>query len=105
MRRDFYLHKRKNGIYYVEFIDKVSGTKLTAKSTGETEKLKAQIKAELWLINGIPTGRLKEPRPIEKTAGILGIIKAIRKAELDSDDAKMMCKYEKKMHSKVAEEN
>ena len=48
MRRDYYLHKRKNGIYYVEFIDKVSGKKLSARSTGETEPLKAQVKAELW---------------------------------------------------------
>jgi hypothetical protein len=57
MRRDYYLHKRKNGIYYVEFIDKASGKKLSARSTMETDKIKAQVKAELWLINGIPTGR------------------------------------------------
>ncbi len=24
MRREYYLHKRKNGIYYVEFIDTVA---------------------------------------------------------------------------------
>jgi integrase len=87
MRREYYLHKRKNGIYYVEFIDKVSGSKLSARSTGETEKLKAQVKAELWKISGIPTGRLKKPRPIEEAAGIESCIKLIRRSELNSDDA------------------
>jgi len=86
MCREYYLHKR-DGIYYVEFIDKVSGKKLSARSTGETEKLKAQIKAEQWLVNGIPTERLKKPRPIEEIAGIEGILRSIRKADLTPDDA------------------
>jgi integrase len=87
MSRDFYLHKRKNGFYYVEFIDKVTGSKLSARSTGETEKIKAQVMAETWLLNGIPTGRMKKPRPIEQAAGIESVVKLIRKSELDSDDA------------------
>jgi hypothetical protein len=87
MSRDYYIHKRQNGIYYVEFIDKANGKKLSARSTGETDKIKAQVKAELWKINGIPTGRLKKPRPIIEAAGIEFIIRTIRKAELNSDDA------------------
>ena len=84
---EYYLHKRKTGIYYVEFIDKVSGLKLSARSTGETDRIKAQVKAELWLVNGVPTGRVKKPRPIEEAAGIEAVIRAIRKSELNSDDA------------------
>jgi len=87
MGRDYYIHKRKNGIFYVEYIDKETGVKLSAKSTGETEKLKAQIKAELWLVNGIPTGRLKKPRFIEQVVGIETIISSIRKSDLNADDA------------------
>ena len=87
MRREYYLHKRKNGIYYVEFIDKVSGTKLSAISTGESEKLKAEVKAELWKVAGIPIGKTKTPRPIEEAAGIESIIKTIGKADLTPDDA------------------
>jgi integrase len=86
MCRDYYLHTR-NGIYYVEYINKVSGKKLSARSTGETDEIKAQVKAELWLANGIPTGRKQKPRPIEEAAGIESIIKVIRKSELNSDDA------------------
>jgi DNA-dependent RNA polymerase auxiliary subunit epsilon len=55
MGREYYLHKRPNNIYYVEFIDKVSGKKLSARSTGESELLKAQVKVELWKVNGVPT--------------------------------------------------
>ena len=87
MRRDYYLHKRKNGIFYVEFVNPENGEKMSARSTGETDKIKATIKAELWKVNGLPTGRLKKPRPIVEAAGIESIIKTIRKSELNSDDA------------------
>ena len=87
MSRDYYIHKRQSGIYYVEFIDKVSGEKLSARSTGETDKIKAQVKAELWKTSGIPTGRLKKPRPVEEAAGIEAVIRVIGKSELNADDA------------------
>ncbi|MCL2192724.1 MAG: hypothetical protein FWB78_04935 [Treponema sp.] len=80
MRWDYYLHKRKNGVYYVEFIDKASGKKLSARSAGETDK----VKAELWKINGIPTGRLGKPRPMEEAARVESVTRAMRKAELNS---------------------
>ena len=73
----------RSGVYYVEFIDKASGKKLSARSTGETDKVKAQVKAELWKIQGIPTGRLGEPHPIEEAAGVEAVIRA----ELNPDDA------------------
>ena len=87
MRRDYYIHKRKNGVFYVEFIDKASGKKLSARSTGETDRVKAQVKAELWKIQGVPTGRLRKPRPVEEAAGIKAVVRAMRKAELNADDA------------------
>jgi hypothetical protein len=60
---------------------------MSARSTGETDRIKAQVKAELWKVNGIPTGRLKEPRPIVEAVGIEAVIRAIRKSELNSNDA------------------
>ena len=84
--REYYLHKR-NGIFYVEFINPENGKKLTARSTGETDRNKAIEKIGQWKINGIPTGRKSQPRPLEEAAGIENIIKAIRKAEINSDDA------------------
>jgi len=87
MRREYYIHKRKNGIFYVEYVNPENGKKLSARSTGETDQVKAQVKAELWKVNGIPTGRQKKPRPIIEAAGLESIIKVIRKSELNSDDA------------------
>jgi integrase len=87
MRREYYLHKRRNGIFYVEFLNPENGKKLSARSTGESDRVQAQVKAELWKVNGIPTGRLKKPRPIAEAAGIEAVIRAIRKSELNSDDA------------------
>jgi integrase len=86
MCRDYYLHTR-DGTYYVEFVDKASGKKLTAKSTGETDLRKAELKAELWLAKGIPAGKKKKPRSLEEIAGVEGILRAIRKADLNADDA------------------
>ena len=40
MRREYYLHKRKNGIFYVEYVNPENGEKLSARSTGETDKIK-----------------------------------------------------------------
>jgi integrase len=86
-RKEFYLHQRKSGTYFVEFVDPVSGKKLSAKSTGEATLAKADSIARLWLVNGIPAEKQKMPRPIEEVGGIESIIKSIRKAELNSDDA------------------
>jgi hypothetical protein len=87
MRRSFYLHRRQNGIFYVEFVNPENGKKLSARSTGETDKFKAQIQAEIWKVNGIPTEKLKKPRPIVEAAGIESVIRSIKKAELNADDA------------------
>jgi integrase len=86
-RREYYLHKRRNGIFYVEYINPENGKKLSAKSTRETDPVKAQVKAELWKVNGIPAGGLKKPRSITEVAEIEAVIKLIRKSELNSDDA------------------
>ena len=87
MSREYYLHKRKSGVYYVEFVDPASGRKLSARSTRERDPINAQVKAELWKINGLPAGRLKKPRPLEEAAGIESVIRAIRKSVLNADDA------------------
>jgi len=86
MCREYYLHKR-NGIFYVEFVNLENGKKLTARSTGETDQIKAQVKAELWKVNGLPTRGPKKPRPVIEIAGVESIVKAIRKSELNADDA------------------
>jgi integrase len=97
MSREYYLHKRQNGIFYVEFVNKENGKKLNARSTGETDMLKAQVKAELWKDKGITTGGSIKPRPIAEAAGIESIVKSIRKAELVSDDALRIVSFLKSM--------
>jgi hypothetical protein len=87
MSREYYLHKRPNVIFYIEFINPENGKKLSAKSTGETTLIKAQVKAEIWKSNGIPTGKLKNPRTVEEVAGIESIVKSIRKSDINADDA------------------
>jgi integrase len=87
MRREYYLHRRRGGIFYVEFVRLDTGAKLSARSTGETDRIRAQVKAELWKMQGVPTGRARKPRTLEDAAGIEEFLRAVRKADLDSDDA------------------
>ena len=87
MRREYYLHQRTNGIFYVEFINPENGRKLSARSTGETDLKKAQFRAELWLEKGVPTGKTKKTRPIAEASSIENVIRAIKKSDLNDDDA------------------
>jgi len=83
--RQFYFHQR-NGIYYAELVTP-EGYKLPAKSTGTTNRDEALLKIAEWLKSGIPSGRAREPRPIEEIAGIETVMKAMRRAGLNADDA------------------
>ena len=88
MCREYYLHKRQGGIFYVQFVNPENGKLMTARSTGETDKLKAQVQVELFKRDGsIPTGRARKPKLIEEAAGTEAIITTIRKAGHNADDA------------------
>jgi integrase len=45
------------------------------------------LKVAAWLQTGIPTGRKRKPRPLEIVTSLDGIIKSIKKTELNADDA------------------
>ena len=86
MRR-YYLHTRNDGIFYAELLDPSTGQKLSARSTGTKNRDEALLKIAEWLKSGIPTGRIRKPRTLEAAAGIENILRAIRKTDLNSDDA------------------
>ena len=86
MRR-YYLHTRHNGIIYAELIDPETGTKLSARSTRTKSRDEALLIVAEWLKSGIPTGKAQKPRTLEAAAGIETILKIIRRAELNKDDA------------------
>ena len=86
MRR-YYLHTRHSGVFYAELVDPQTGRKLTARSTGTKNRDEALLKIAEWLKSGIPTGRIRKHRPLEVAAGIENILRAIRKTDLNSDDA------------------
>ncbi|MCL2139674.1 MAG: hypothetical protein FWH41_09130, partial [Treponema sp.] len=41
----------------------------------------------MWKTSGVPSGRLRKPRPVGELAGVEGIVKAVRRADLTPDDA------------------
>jgi len=85
--RRYYLHTRHNGTYYAELVDPNTGLKLTARSTGTISRDEALLIVAEWLKFGTPTGKAQIPRTLETAAGIESILKIIRRADLNSDDA------------------
>lgn len=78
MRKHYYLHKRKNGRYYVRFVDKATGRVGTAVSTGEKSKSKAEIKAfEMFEQRNTPEN------PVERLVALIEK-KDLKKNELEA---------------------
>jgi integrase len=71
----------------VEFVVPETGQKLTARSTGTTDRDEAILKISEWLRGGIPAGRGRRARSLEDTASLETIIRSVRKAPLTPDDA------------------
>jgi integrase len=84
MRR-YYLHTR-HGIFYAELVTP-EGRKIAARSTGKTTKDEALLVVAEWLKYGVPAGRNRKPRPVDVVMGLDGILKTIRKTDLNGEDA------------------
>jgi hypothetical protein len=84
MRR-YYLHARK-GVYYAELVTP-EGRRLSARSTKKTTEDEALLVVADWLKNGVPTGRKGAPRPADVALGLDGVLRAIRKIDLNGNDA------------------
>ena len=85
MRRKFYMHKR-GGVFYACLVNQETGLSMSARSTGERERDAALIVVSGWLRDGLP-GKNGERRKAEAVFDLDGILRSIRKAELDSGGA------------------
>jgi integrase len=84
MRR-FYFYRR-NGVYYAKLVTS-SGIPLAGRSTKTQDRDEALLIVAEWLKNGVPTGRNRKPKPVEFAVDLPTILKAIRKADLDTEGA------------------
>jgi integrase len=91
-RRKYYLHTRKNGIYYAELVDPMTGRKLSARSTGVTDRDEAILMVARWLEKGIPSGRMRRTRPVALAFELDAILHAIRKTDMDPEGAESIIK-------------
>jgi len=91
-KRKYYIHKRKMGTYYVEFINQVTGKKMSAKSTGKHTKEEAIEIVESWLKNGIPPKyRMNISHAHEQTVD--AIILALMDVKLTKKDVARIAAY------------
>ena len=60
---------------------------LTARSTGTKDRDEAMLIIAEWLKSGIPTGKVRKPRTLEAAAGIESVLRAVRRADINSGDA------------------
>jgi len=82
--RPFHLHKRKS-VYYVQFVDRDTGTRMSALSTGKKDRDEALLTAAAWLKSGVPMRG--KTRPAEELAGAESVVRLMRKTALNADDA------------------
>jgi hypothetical protein len=85
MRRKFYMHKR-GGVFYACLANQEMGLSMNARNTGERDRDAALIVVSGWLGDGLP-GKDGERRKVEAAFDLEGILRGIRKAELDSGGA------------------
>jgi integrase len=85
MRRKFYLHKR-GGVFYACLVNQETGLPMNARSTGERDRDAALLVVSGWLRDGLP-GRDGERRKVEAAFDLDGILRGIRKAEMDTAGA------------------
>jgi hypothetical protein len=85
VRRKFYIHKRA-GIFYACLVNQENGLPMSARSTGERDRDAALIVVSGWLRDGLP-GKDGERRKVDAAFDLAGILRALRKTELDSGGA------------------
>jgi hypothetical protein len=85
MRRKFYMYKRGD-VFYVCLVNQETGLPMNARSTGERDRNAALIGVSGWLRDGLP-GSDGERRKVETAFDFDGILRGIRKVELDSGAA------------------
>ena len=83
--RPFYLYKSKHGVYYVQFTNKVTHSRLTARSTGKRDYTEAMLVACEWLNSGIPVSGGKT-RAVESDSVIKAFLDSVRKGSLLESD-------------------
>lgn len=86
----YYLYKHTNGKFYVEFIDPENGQRIATRSTGETNRDRALVKAASWLVAGIPAGKHEQAqnRDLKAVKAQNEITEMLRNAaDLDADGA------------------
>jgi integrase len=95
MRRKFYLHKRA-GVFYACLVNQETGLAMSARSTGERDRDAALIVVSGWLRDGLPD-KGGERRWGAAAFDLDGILRGIRKAELDAGAALVIVKALKEL--------
>jgi integrase len=92
--RQYYLHIRyvskTRYIYYVQFTDLATGRRLSAISTGKSNRDEALIVVAGWLKDGIPQRQIKRKtpthRPLEALVNANQILSALKQVDLTVQD-------------------
>ena len=84
MARDYYLYKRKNGIFYAEFM--VNGS-IIVKSTKTKDIVKAGEVIGRWLSNGLPVYHTKIKKPPQELLKFNAVMKYLNESDIDAEQA------------------
>jgi hypothetical protein len=85
------LSAQAGGVFYACLVNQETGLAMSARSTGERDRDAALIVAAGWLQDGLP-GKGGERRKVEAAFDLSGILRGIRKADLDNGGAMAIVK-------------
>jgi len=78
--------QRRGDVFYARLVNQGTGRIMTARSTGERDRDAALIVVSGWLRDGLPT-KGGERRRVEAAMDLDGLLRGIRKADLDGGGA------------------
>jgi integrase len=93
MARDYYIFKKKNGFYYVEFW--INNSRIV-KSTKTKNRDEAAVIVGRWLTEGIPVYKTKTKKPPEELLDYNAVMRYIEKSDIDAEQAMAIAQALKK---------
>jgi len=89
MRR-YYIHLRK-GVWYAILLDPLTGKRLPARSTFQTNRDEALHTVHNWLRDGLPDKKTAKPtRPVAEVFNLARVLESLKHESLSPDDVQRM---------------
>ncbi|MBN2625225.1 MAG: hypothetical protein JXA95_01060 [Spirochaetales bacterium] len=94
MKRRFYFYNRGvNKTWYVAILNPETGERLPARSTGTSDREKAEYLANKWYYEGVPEEKTADPRSVKELCSVDKILSDLKTVTLQNSDVHRFLRY------------